>query len=376
MSAPVSSNGKVLPTASLATRPPAGPGASRQGAAASRSLGERITHALLRVPLALKLAGANALLVIVAGAASLFVHARGAPADTMVAVTLATLLLSLVMNLALVYIALQPLRRLEETAERVWRGDLTARVVPSPLADRDVARVGGTLNVLLDGLTSDRARMRQLAAQVIRVGDEERARLARELHDSTAQTLAALTWQVSAAMRADGCPPEVARHLELIRDLGMDALEEVRTLSHTIYPSVLDDLGLPAALEWLARSTEEQDPVQTRVETRGDASRLTKPAASVLYRVAQEAMSNAVRHASPGRITLALTVGEREASLTVADEGRGFDVAEARARRPGMGLFTMRERVALVDGRLAIDSAPGKGTRITASVPLTSTGDL
>jgi signal transduction histidine kinase len=207
------------------------------------------------------------------------------------------------------------------------------------------------------------------------VGDEERARLARELHDSTAQTLAALTWTVTGTLRSEQISPELMRQLELIRDLGIDALEEVRTLSHTIYPSVLDDLGLPSALEWLARRTEEQDAVETRVEARGDAGRLTKPAASVLYRVAQEALSNAVRHATPRRVTLRLDIGEDAASLLVADDGRGFNVAEAKARRPGMGLFTMRERVALVDGTLTIDSAPGRGTTITAGVPLTTARD-
>jgi signal transduction histidine kinase len=337
---------------------------------------EGLLGAILRAPLVAKIAGANSLIVIVATAVTIWLHGTGPNERAIVGIMIGALLASLVVNLALVRIALEPLKGLEETAERVWRGDLSARVAPSPLADRDMARVGGTLNVLLDGLTSDRARMRQLAAQVIRVGDEERARLARELHDSTAQTLAALTWQVTAALRDDGCSSQLRRQLELIRDLGMDALEEVRSLSHTIYPSVLDDLGLPSALEWLSRRTqEEHETLATRVEARGDAGDLSRPVASVLYRVAQEALANAVRHAEPGTVRIRLGVADETARLEVTDDGKGFDVAEAKARRPGMGLFTMQERVALVDGTLAIDSAPGRGTTITAIIPLISTRD-
>ena len=133
------------------------------------------------------------------------------------------------------------------TARRVSAGDLEARVPPSVLADRDMARVGTTLNTLLDRLTDDRARVRRLAAQVISAQDEERARVARELHDSTAQMLAAVMLQLGAAAQESSRPRSTTR-LATMRELVAEALEEVRTLSHTMHPRVLDDLGLAAAL--------------------------------------------------------------------------------------------------------------------------------
>ena len=111
-------------------------------------------------------------------------------------------------------------------------------------------RVGGAINLLLDGLVQDRAQSRRLASLVISAQDEERARIARELHDSSAQTLTALLLQVSAAAR-DEKDPVLATRLEEIRVIAGSALEEVRVLSHTVHPRVLDDLGLVAALEWL-----------------------------------------------------------------------------------------------------------------------------
>jgi signal transduction histidine kinase len=234
-----------------------------------------------------------------------------------------------------------------------------------------MARVGRTLNLLLDGLTSDRARMRALASQVIEAGDRERAYIARELHDSAAQQLAALVLQLTAAAR-ESSDPELARRLAEIKGIAAGVMEEVRLLSHTVHPRVLDDLGLVAALENLAHEASEHGPAVVEVVDGGAAGDVPPPAASVLYRVAQEAVRNALRHGAPRRVTLRLDVTAGSASLEVTDDGRGFDVAAAERRRPGMGLFTMRERVALVDGWFDVASRPGEGTSVTAAVPLAS----
>ena len=321
---------------------------------------------LLRIPLVWKLAGANAALVIFAVTAVLM----ASRIDQTIPILAVTLLASFGVNIALVHVALQPIGDLERTATRVWRGDLEARVTPSPMADRDMERVGSTFNLLLDGLTADRARMRLLAAQVISAQDAERARIARELHDSTAQTLAAAILQLSAAHRQAADDPALSARLEELRELVGAALEEVRSLSHTIHPRVLDDLGLPAALEWLARTTRESGGVEIVVEAGPDGDAVPPAVASVLYRVAQESVRNASQHSEAKTIRLVLDVTPERATLIVSDDGRGFDVGEAEARRPGMGLFSIRERVALVNGSIDIHSVPGLGTRITAAVPL------
>jgi signal transduction histidine kinase len=156
-----------------------------------------------------------------------------------------------------------------------------------------------------------------------------------------------------------------------IRGLAGDALEELRAMAHTIHPSVLDDLGLVTALEWLARKTREHSSLQLEVDSSldGDAGALSREAAAALYRVAQESLRNVERHAGASHARLHLSGDGGAVILEVADDGRGFDLEEAEARRPGMGLFAMRERVALVGGALHVDTRPGAGTRVRARVP-------
>jgi signal transduction histidine kinase len=323
---------------------------------------------LLRVPLLGKLAGANLLIVLaalVSVAAEAELH-RPASAVSILGMALAV---SLVVNVLLVHIALRPLVDLETVAARVSGGDLAARVAASPLADRDMARVGQTLNALLDRLTEDRASARRLAAQVISAQDDERARVARELHDSTAQILTAVMLQLGVAARESGSEALDAR-LATVRALTAEALEEVRSMAHTMHPRVLDDLGLLAALEWLARQTTNEDSLEVLVRGEADAGRIPAPLASVLYRVAQEALRNVARHANASHATVRLIVQTESARLEIEDDGTGFDLRQAEERRPGMGLFSIRERVALVDGRVTIQSAPGEGTRIVALIPL------
>lgn len=320
--------------------------------------------ATLRAPLLVKLVGANLLVLAVLGL--LWLHG---PMAYVTAPVLFAVIAIVVLHGVLVVIALRPVRDLETVASRVWQGDYGARVELSSVADQEVLRIGAMFNTLLDGLAADRARMRALASEVIEIGDRERAALARELHDSTAQRLAALLLQISAAAR-DTRDPELAARLSAVRDAAEEVTEEVRLLAHTVHPRVLDDLGLVAALQKLARDSSHGTGIDVDVQAPREAGKLSMGVASVLYRVAQESVRNATRHAAPHRVRIVLHVGGGEARLEVHDDGGGFDLADAERRRPGMGLFTMRERVALVDGRFEVRTAPGSGTTVIASVPL------
>ncbi|HUF28636.1 MAG TPA: sensor histidine kinase [Gemmatimonadaceae bacterium] len=332
-------------------------------AAASAWLGP-----LLRVPLFAKLVGANGLIVLVALVVFWLAERTLSPESSLL-ILAAALMAGVVVNLLLVRVALRPLEALEVTAERVWRGDLVARVPSSPLADAHMARIGLVTNRLLDRLSADRERMRQLASKVISAQDQERSRVALELHDSVAQTLAALALELTAAAR-DSRDPELAERLVRVRKLVGDVLEEVRAISRSMHPRVLDDLGLPAALAHLGRQAGERTRMAVEVESNVDSTPISRVVAATLYRVAQEAMANAVRHSGGASVRLALLTTPGALRLEVEDDGSGFDVPRAEAERAGMGLFSMRERVALLDGRLQIDAAPGRGTRIVATVPL------
>jgi signal transduction histidine kinase len=333
----------------------------------------RIIRPFLRVRLAGKLVGANLLLIVVVAWVML---ARGS-SEWPVAVATLGLAAGVVLNYVLVRVALRPLHELEAAADRVWRGDLGTRVAASPIADPEMARLGGTVNRLLDGLAGDRERMRELATAVVDAADAERARIGRELHDSTAQTLAAIGMQLAAAAR-DSRDPELAERLAMLREMAGAAVDEVRALAHSVHPRVLDDLGLVAALEWQARQLRERSAIEVRVHVSPAAARLVEAAdrhaTSALYRVAQESLRNAERHADAHAVDIVVSASrgprdEELLGLDVTDDGVGFDVPEAEARRPGMGLFSMRERVGLVGGTFRITSVPGEGTRVTARVP-------
>ncbi len=329
----------------------------------------------LGLPLAWKVAGANGIIVLAALATAMTRHGSTAADREALMILALAMVGGLLVNIALVVLALRPLRELEETAAHVRQGALHARVAPSPLADRTVRRVGDAINLLLDELVADRARARRLATEVIRAGDRERARLARELHDSTAQTLSAVVMQLAVTIRTVE-PGETAHRLEMVREAVVDALEEVRLLSHTVHPRVLDDLGLSAALRHLGRELALHQNLTITVDVPPTTEAVPPAIASVLYRVAQEALTNAVRHGSPRSIEVCLQVDGRAATVEVADDGDGFEATTATRNSSGLGIFSMRERVALVDGVFDLVSGPGRGTRVRATVPLENTNSL
>lgn len=329
--------------------------------------GRIVRLAALRVPLVAKLAGAN--LFVVASLLGVWLMMGGQIAG----IVMLVLAVVIVVHLALVMLALRPIRDLETVASRVWHGDFGARVDRSTMADNGTLRVGSMFNILLDDLESDRARMRALAAQVIAVGDRERAALAHELHDSTAQHVAALLLQLSTAAR-DADDPLLADRLREARDSAESILEEVRLLSHTVHPGVLDDLGLEAALRKLARDSSHGNGIDIDVKTNHESDRLPPHIEAVLYRVAYESVGNAARHASPTHVRIHLYRRHELVILEVHDDGGGFNLADA-ARRPGTGLLSIRERLALIDGWLDIKTANGSGTTVSATVPLGDAAD-
>lgn len=321
---------------------------------------------ILRVPLLGKLLGANAIIIVLAAAVIRLETVPETP-EQLVIMT-AAFFVAVAVNLTLVWLALRPLQALEGVAERLWRGDLDARVPSSPLADAHMERTGTMLNSLLDALAAERQRLRHLAAQVIRVGDEERMRITHELHDSVAQQAAALMYQ--AASGVVNTPDATQREcFETIRVSAAEIVNELQALSQSIHPRVLDDLGVEAALSWLVRTTRERTALDVRLETKGGIG-LPTAVEWTLYRVAQESLRNIDRHAGATTASVRLTRDDRRVQLEITDDGVGFDVADAEARRPGMGLFSVRERLALVNGTLRVDSASGAGTRILATVPI------
>lgn len=323
---------------------------------------------LLRTPLLTKLV----LLDLVVNVLT-FAGLQAAPLEWVEELTFLSLAVVLVLNAGLVAVALRPLAALEQTARRVSAGEYTARTRMPPLTDRNLARIGATFDTLLDRVQAERSRVRALATELVAAGDRERAHIARELHDGTAQSLSALDMLLVTTL-ADAPEGPVRSRLESMREIVSEALREVRALSQAVHPRVLDDLGLPAALQHLARRTNQQFPVEVALEVVGDRP-IPAACGSVLYRVAQEAIHNAVKHAKVEQIRVRLSLADDRAELWIEDLGVGFDRGGPATDHGGMGLFVMEERVSLLDGRLTIDSRPGQGTTIHAVLPLPPEGE-
>ncbi len=223
---------------------------------------------------------------------------------------------------------------------------------------------------LLERLEANEREFRRLGRAVWNVQEDERRRLARELHDGLGQNLTALRHALDRVL--DDLPPGLdgvrARLADAIA-LCAGSLEDTRELSRLLRPPILDDLGLAPALRWLGRSL---DGGATRVVVEIEPlPPLDGELQTLLFRVAQEALSNAVRHAGAGSVLLRLVARGDELQLQAIDDGRGCDPAQA-FRAGGSGLGGMRERLRLYGGRLELRAAPGQGTRLRATVPLSS----
>jgi signal transduction histidine kinase len=195
----------------------------------------------------------------------------------------------------------------------------------------------------------------------------ERQRLARELHDSVSQALYGIALNASAAAELFDAGPERARGLvQDVLHLAETGLAEMRALIFELRPESLEQEGLVGALEKQVAAVQARHGLQVRLSL-GSEPDLPAPTKEALYRVAQEALHNAAKHARARTLDLVLEVGPGDVELRVADDGRGFD---PHRDFPGhLGLCSMRERAAAVGGRLEIDSAPGAGTRLSMRVP-------
>lgn len=324
---------------------------------------------LLKLPLAAKLVGAQALGVALCIGTALILGWRPDDRGELVLLALAATA-GLPATVALAALALRPLRQLEITARRIGEGDYTARVPDSVLADRSMERLSKTMNRLVDQLTDDRRRMRELASEVIRRGDEDRSRSAATLHESAAQSIASVSWQLGAIAR-DVSEEDLQHRLLFVKKLTEDVLEDVRTLAETMHPRVLTDLGLSAALSQLARHFDGACGARVTAHVdRPIANALDPGIAAAFYRTAHEAVSNAVTHAHAKAVRIWLLELDSFIRLEVIDDGVGFDVKAAEQdHRRGGGIFAMRDRLALVNAELLVESTKGSGTRICASIP-------
>ena len=232
-----------------------------------------------------------------------------------------------------------------------------------------VLQVLDTLDQSLVKARQYQVRLRQMSSQVLTAQEEERKRIARELHDDTAQALTSVLVRLRLLERSAGDERLRAGITEL-RDLTGDTLEGVRRMAIDLRPPMLDDLGLEAALQAFVQDFSHRWPVKAKF-TGGRLGRLPLDVELVLYRIVQEALSNVAKHANASRVEARLTRRGRSLRLVIEDDGCGFDVEAAKSSRgSGLGLFGMEERLALIGGSVRVESAVGRGTRISVEAPL------
>ena len=217
------------------------------------------------------------------------------------------------------------------------------------------------------------AKLRVLAQRVVRSQEEERARLSRDLHDGISQWLVSIKLQVEsgiAKLAAQSSKPEAARaSFDRAANQLNDVLGEVRRISHDLRPALLDDLGLAAALDHLTSEFSENTGLATEFDVNGTVDGLSDVANTVLFRIAQETLTNIKRHASASHVNLHLQGDKTSVRLVVSDNGIGFDVAGiAQHPKRGIGLRNMHERVNAIGGKLELVSSTD-GTQVTAILP-------
>lgn len=213
--------------------------------------------------------------------------------------------------------------------------------------------------------------VRQLLDKVITAQEEERKRVARELHDGAAQDLAALLVALDGVEVALAMSEPQRGLIQGIKREARQALQEVRRLLLDLRPSALDELGLAPAVRWFLESRLMGLGIRGSVHVEGAERRLPAALETTLFRIVQEAVNNAARHAAPRNVLVRLKFGPEEVVATIEDDGKGFDPArlDSPTGRGGLGLVGMRERAALAGGRVEVESQPGIGSRITVQIP-------
>ncbi|MBL0388688.1 PAS domain S-box protein [Tumebacillus sp. ITR2] len=214
---------------------------------------------------------------------------------------------------------------------------------------------------------------RQLTNYVIQAQEEERKRISRDLHDGIGQALYSIMVGLRVVNQIE-MDDATKHHLEEVQHLTARTLEEVKSLSVELRPSALDDLGLVAALRSYAKRFEQTFGIVTTLEIAGQRRRYDSSVETALYRICQEAMTNAAKYADTDGISLRFVDEVDRVELHIEDTGVGFDPTQLKVRGTGLGLYGMRERVSLLGGTLKIESAPGEGTAVHVVVPLEEKG--
>lgn len=303
--------------------------------------------------------------------------------------TLGALSLLTLFNVVAVFIAaelgiLRSVRSLAQVARRFGAGDLTARA-GTPRGPNEFSTLVREFNTMAETVQlrhrealDAQARLRALASRLQVARETEAARISRELHDEIGQMLTSLKIDLSRLQSSCGDEACASRLRQRTSEMSQQidaAVGFVRRLSAELRPGVLDRLGLVAALEWQASELQKRTGLEIRMRSDVDDTSLGELMSVTMFRIAQEALTNVVRHADAHTVEIELTRSGDNIVLTVRDDGRGIP-SEALRGAESLGLIGMLERTAIISGVLSIDGAPGEGTTVTVTAPFTPANEV
>jgi signal transduction histidine kinase len=210
--------------------------------------------------------------------------------------------------------------------------------------------------------------LKRLSARLVEAQEQERHNLSRELHDQVGQTLTAIKIDIARAeQKLDPSQKDISERLRRALQGAEETLEIIRRLSMLLRPSMLDDIGLSAALSWYARQFSESTGIRVSLSDDGSADGLPDSHKTSLYRIVQEALTNCARHAEAHSAQIHLSAEDDRYVLSIEDDGKGFD---PKNRPRGLGMIGIQERIDEMNGTLRVRSSPGAGTRISVEIPV------
>jgi two-component system sensor histidine kinase UhpB len=338
----------------------------------------RMLTTLLGIPIFYKVLIANSLIIFVGAtggtwlATHLNVSPYATPMSLIIFITIGWLV-SVALNFVVLQIAFRPLTELGKVMKRVRAGESSLRA-PLTGVDSQADQLAEAFNMVLEAL-DEASRLR--ASQIIQAQEQERQRIARELHDETSQVLTSLL--ISLTLLEESVETQEARErIADTRTLAHSTLRAIRNLSIDLRPSALDDLGLLPALRWYVKEYQKKCSIEVEFHATGFKERLPAEMETALYRIVQECLTNTAKHANASKVTIMLKEGKESVRARITDNGQGFDY-EALLKTPGqergLGLAGMQERAVLLDGVLNIHATPEQGTIIEVSIPLPSVRD-
>jgi signal transduction histidine kinase len=284
------------------------------------------------------------------------------------------ILITLLVNRVIIQNALRPLHELGDAIEQVHSGQITVPDTIKNYKDPDIRRLVIAIDDMLSRIAFHNNQLRAISERAINAQESERVRIARSLHDDTAQSISMLIIHLERLghlIPEDA--PEITRYITDAQNVATKLLENLRKIIWDLRPSILDDLGLVSAIRWFARSNLEKVGVRVDFSAGSEVIRLPSHLETMLFRIAQEAISNILRHAHAGKVSIRLWMADASLWLEIKDDGCGFDIEKVSGDaldRKRLGLLGIQERASLVGGEFSIESAEGVGTCLQVHIPL------